>query len=91
MDIIRGEVVNVIDGDTFDVKVTHFHQDNDNDYKSKERVRIDGVDAPELPTRAGKRAKRDLSDALLGEEVELHIYSRDTYGRLIADVEVEQS
>lgn len=86
MDVIWGQPTEVIDGDTFDIEVTHYLSSNDYEYGGEERVRVQGIDAPELPGPGGRLAKRDLKRCIMGNEVKLHIHSRDKYGRLIADV-----
>jgi len=87
-DKISGLVTNVVDGDTFDVKVTWLSQYNKNNYGDSERVRINKIDAPELAYPGGLAAKEKLARRIDGKIVNLTIYSRDTYGRLICDVSV---
>lgn len=87
-DTIRGPVIKIIDGDTFDMKVTHTGKDNKNKYNDEERIRIEGIDAPELGTPAGQKAKDDLERKYAGKEVRCYIQTRDDYGRLIAEVKV---
>jgi len=38
-DTIRGLVTNIVDGDTFDMKVTHVGKNNKYEYNDEERVR----------------------------------------------------
>lgn len=85
-DVIWGDVTQVIDGDTFDVNVTHYSRTNAVRYNDRERIRVAGIDAPELRTRFGLRAKQQLERALLGEHVRLNVQSRDVYGRLVCQV-----
>lgn len=85
-DVIWGKVVKVIDGDTFDIKVTRVRRGKQYEYGTKERIRIEGIDTAELPSLAGRRAKRDLERALKGKSVRCDIGARDTYGRLICRV-----
>lgn len=81
--VIEG-TARVVDGDTLDLL--------------GERVRLEGIDAPEhgqmcgrglvgtvLRTWAcGKAAIRHLQDLIAGREVQCHGLGRDTYGRLLA-------
>ena len=90
MDFVLGTVTNVIDGDTFDIRVGRVGTNNKFAYKSNERIRINNLDAPELPSSSGYRAKNELEKAILGKYVRCNILSRDTYGRLIADITVVQ-
>ncbi|MCK4404639.1 MAG: thermonuclease family protein [candidate division Zixibacteria bacterium] len=87
-DKIRGLVTDVVDGDTFDVKVTWRSPDNANEYDDTERIRINKIDAPELTDPGGPGAKETLEDAIDGKVVDLTVYSRDKYGRLVCDVSV---
>jgi len=70
-----GVVTRVVDGDTFYVSGL------------PERVRLADVDAPELSTAEGQRAKAALEALLLGRRVCLDIddlYKTDRYGRFVA-------
>ncbi len=87
-DIIRGPVTNVVDGDTFDIKVTHIGKKNKEKYNREERIRISGIDAPELNTLEGKKAKSALENSLTGKEVRCKVQARDKYGRIVAEVEL---
>jgi len=87
-DTIRGPVTNVIDGDTFDMNVTHVGNNNRFKYNDNERIRIAGGNAPELNTPSGLQAKQTLNNRLIGKEVRCTVQSRDTYGRIVANVTV---
>lgn len=87
-DMIIGIVTYVIDGDTFDMKVTHLGDDNEYDYGQKERVRISDIDAPELGTRMGPLSRYALQRLLMDRKVHCDVLSRDKYGRVIAEVSV---
>ncbi len=86
-DTVRGPVSDVIDGDTFDISITHKGKKNKYEYSDTERIRIVGIDTPELNTSAGLRAKTDLEAKILGKEIRCHVHSRDSYRRLVGDVE----
>jgi len=87
-DIVRGPVTKVIDGDTFDMEVKKIGASNKNTYKDDERIRIADIDAPELSSKAGKRSKETLEKKLQNREVRCRVQARDTYGRLVAEVQV---
>ena len=87
-DSIRGQVIRIIDGDTFDMKVTHVGQNNKHEYGGKERIRIASIDAPELNELGGERSRAVLERLLLGKEVRCYVQARDTYGRLVCKVTV---
>jgi len=80
-----GVVVNVVDGDTFDINVEKADR---RVVSSIERVRLADVDSPEIATSEGLQAKDLTSAVLLNKRVFLDIddlsgNGRDPYGRLI--------
>lgn len=85
-DRVRGQVADVIDGDTFDMEITKVGTNNVENYGKNERIRIAGIDAPELNREKGKRAKEALEREIARREIECIIQARDEYGRLVADV-----
>lgn len=87
-DTIRGSVTSVTDGDTFTMKITHTGADNEYEYNDTETVRIAGIDAPELNTDAGKKAKKDLEDKLSAKEVRVTVQARDNYRRVVGTIEM---
>ncbi len=74
-------VTQVIDGDTIDVSPAW--QWNG---RSGSRVRLAGVNAPELGQLGGLAAKRRLSELVDGENVDLKNPVSISYGRLVCDV-----
>ena len=82
------KLIEVIDGDTVDLLV-----DLGFGIHVKERFRLYGIDAPEMPTEAGKIAKAYL-ESILGTAIELYVATRkmirrpqektDKYGRYLA-------
>ena len=87
-DTIRGPVTNIVDGDTFDMKVTHVGKNNEHDYNDVERIRIADISAPELKQLGGEHSKDLLELKLKGKEVRCSVQTRDTYGRIVAYVTV---
>ena len=87
-DVIQGPVINIVDGDTFDMKVTHVGENNKYEYNYKERIRIADIDAPELRAPGGKRSKDLLERKLKGKVVRCYVQTRDSYGRIVAEVKV---
>lgn len=85
-DVLWGQVTRVVDGDTFDVNVTHYHKGNAYQYNDAERIRLAGGNAPEMGSLAGMLAKTQLESKISGRNVQLVIHSRDTYHRLVCDV-----
>ncbi len=87
-DTIKGPVVNIVDGDTFEMNVTHIGKDNKNKYRDKERIRIAEIDAPEIGRPGSKRSTDLLKRKLKGKVVRCYVQARDTYGRVVAKVKV---
>ncbi len=89
-DIIWGDVINIVDGDTFDLRVTHEGKNNVHDYGDEERIRIEDIDAPEIPSASGQRLKDALEKKMLGKHVKCSIRDRDDYGRLVCKVTIAE-
>lgn len=70
-----GKVVGVHDGDTF----TILHEGK------AEKVRVNGIDCPELGQPFGKNAKQYASGLIFGRVVTVTVFGRDRYGRTIGD------
>jgi len=76
------EVQRVIDGDTLEVRI-----DLGFDTWRAEKIRLRGVDAPELRTPAGKRARKFVGKELAGvKRVVVRTYKTDVYARYVGDV-----
>lgn len=88
LDWIEGPVTDVVDGDTFDLRVEWVGKSNRNKYGNQERVRLAGVNAPEINTPAGQIAKDRLRGQIAGRFVRCDVQARDTFGRLVCDVKV---
>lgn len=71
---LKGRVVRVLDGDTFDLE-------------EGVRVRLIGVDAPEYPKGClSLKAKERLEELVLGKEVEIEVVEKDNFGRKLGFV-----
>jgi micrococcal nuclease len=82
---ITARVVGVHDGDTLTALT---------DDKQELKVRLHGIDAPELGQPFGQASKRALSDLVFGKQVTLRTTGTDRYNRTLArvtvgDIEVE--
>lgn len=64
--------VHVVDGDTIRV--------------GGERIRIRGIDTPEMSELEGPAAKQRLEELLRGGSIRIEPHGRDVYNRLLADV-----
>jgi micrococcal nuclease len=71
----------VVDGDTIDVAI-----DLGFKIQYRLRVRLNGIDCPEIHSELGKTVKAYVESALVGKDVVLNTYKPDKYGRWLADV-----
>lgn len=76
---VLGQVVRVIDGDTFDAAIAGF---------GTVSVRIAQIDAPEFTQEYGSDATAALIDLIGGRQVLLATYGAVSYGRLVARVKI---
>jgi endonuclease YncB( thermonuclease family) len=76
-DTLSGQVIAVSDGDTIGVldaqRVTH-------------RVRLAGIDAPELGQPFSQRSKQHLAGLVHGRDVQVEWNKLDRYGRIVGKV-----
>jgi endonuclease YncB( thermonuclease family) len=72
----RADVFHVIDGDTLEVR----------HHGRSERIRVEGIDCPELRQPYGKEAKRAVMALVIGSPVILRTSGRSRDGALSADV-----
>ena len=81
----KAQVKSVIDADTIDVLI-----DLGFGVHTMQRLRLYGIDAPEMKTEAGKIAKEYVKSVLLGADASMFVYVRtikdkkDKYGRKLA-------
>ena len=76
----EGRVVGVSDGDSITVL---------DSAKRQHKVRLAGIDAPELKQAFGQASKRSLSALVFGKKVVVETEKRDRYDRQIGKVLVE--
>lgn len=74
---ITGKVVGVHDGDTITLLA---------DDRIQVKVRLAGIDAPELKQPFGNASKQELSRLVFGKEVRVEDKGKDRYGRTLGDV-----
>ncbi len=73
-------VVSVHDGDTLRAI---------DEGKVERKVRLVGIDAPEIGQAFGTKSRDGLTAMVKGKSVEVHADSEDRYGRTLARIEVE--
>lgn len=76
---LEGCVVRVADGDTVTVEL---------DNEKRERIRFEGIDAPESSQTYGRESRKNLIDLLekYGYCVTVEFERRDNYGRIVGKV-----
>jgi endonuclease YncB( thermonuclease family) len=85
--VYQAKIVEVVDGDTFDLMI-----DLGFNNFTKQRMRLYGIDAPEMRTQAGKDLKRGLNNLYFADrtvivqsvEAPKSKQFRDKYGRFLA-------
>ena len=73
---LSGKVVSVHDGDTITILAE----------KEQVKIRLFGIDAPELKQPYGKKSKQFLSNLIAGQIVEVKENGNDRYGRTIGTI-----
>lgn len=76
-DVLEGKVVGVSDGDTVKILTVE---------KREEKIRLQGIDAPEKKQAFGAKAKQFLSDQVFGQQVKVEFSKRDRYGRILGKI-----
>jgi len=87
-DIIYGIVSSVIDRDSFIINVTETSDSSQKNYNKSERIKIKSLDASDLGSLRGLRDKLNLERTIQGKKVRCSVQSRETSGRVVADVRV---
>jgi endonuclease YncB( thermonuclease family) len=73
----EAKVIAVYDGDTITVRTDETI-----------KIRLDGIDSPELKQPFGQASKQALSGLVFGQNVTIKPGKKDRYGRLLARVEI---
>lgn len=71
---LTGRVVGVTDGDTVTVLDAH---------NVRHKIRLSGIDAPEITQAYGARSKKHLSELVFQKDVWVQWHKRDRYGRIV--------
>ncbi|ABS44423.1 thermonuclease family protein [Campylobacter jejuni subsp. doylei 269.97] len=79
---LTGKVSKVIGGDTIEL-LAKISKTNPYNHIAKLKIRLYGIDAPELKQAYGKEAKEYLSALVLKQEVGLIIENKDKYDRIV--------
>lgn len=76
----RWRIVSVHDGDT----ITALDETN-----TQRRIRLQGIDAPELGQPFGRVSRDRLAALVKGKTATMHGHGNDRYGRLLASVDID--
>ena len=77
--ILRGTIVGVHDGDSCTLLVG----------TTQHKIRLEGIDTPELGQPFGTRAKQGLSKYIFSRQVTVHVSGKDSYGRSLGTILVD--
>lgn len=75
-----GKVIGVADGDTLTLLDSN---------RTRHRIRLDGIDAPERAQPYGQRARQSLANLAHGRTAQAHCGKVDRYGRAVCRVTVD--
>ena len=90
-DTIRGRVVKVVDGGSFDIEVRYVGINNRGNYRRMERVQLANIDVSTLDPMTWLSRRSALAARLSGREVRCFIHDRDTHEQVIATVAIVNS
>jgi len=94
LNVTNGYVIKVYDGDTITIAFKLNDDPNGNTYKKS--VRLNGIDTPEIRSKnsdekeCAKLARDYLSALIYHKEITLKNCSYDKYGRLLADLYLDE-
>ncbi|HVS83100.1 MAG TPA: thermonuclease family protein [Pyrinomonadaceae bacterium] len=74
---LTGRVVSIADGDTITVLDSS---------DTQHRIRLAGIDAPELHQAFGEQSRLSLSEMIFGKDVSVSYQKIDQYGRLVGKI-----
>jgi len=78
-ELLTGTVIAVHDGDTLTLKRV----------KDERKVRLAGIDAPELGQPYGVESRNALREAVLNRELKVETFKTDKYGRYLGKVSLD--
>lgn len=79
----QGVVTHVSDGDTLFVRPASGGQ--------PVKIRIDGMDAPEICQSYGRASRKALQNRVMGQQVKVDTRRHDNYGRVLARISLQQA
>ena len=88
LDTVIGPVSYVMDGNTFQMQVTHIGKHNKFTYSDYETIRIADRVVHNVHTPQGYQQQLNLNNQIYGKRVRCHVKHRDSYNRLVCTFEV---
>jgi hypothetical protein len=85
-DIIWGNVGKILDGQIFELNLTHRKDGNKNDYSDLEKIKFFETDIVTLPADVSQCTKEQTEQILPGLFVKCEIKEKDNEGFLLASV-----
>ena len=85
-DIIWGNGVKVLSGNSFVLSVTHQKNGNRDNYSEIEKITIISADLPGLPHDGGGRTKESLGACVIGAFLKCEVERRDEAGVILGRV-----
>jgi endonuclease YncB( thermonuclease family) len=79
-EVLFGTVVAVHDGDTITLK----------NESGQKKIRLAGIDAPELSQPYGTESRATLRESVLGKQVQVENTKEDKYGRVVGKLMVDE-
>jgi hypothetical protein len=86
MDIIWGNVGNVLSGEIFELNLTHRKDGNKNTYSDIEKIKISETDFMSLPDDLSNCTKELVEEHLSGVFVKCEIKEKDQEGNYVSSV-----
>jgi len=86
MDLIRGNPIRVLDGESLVLLITDDPDENDYVYDSAVTIKVREVEAPEPGTADAQEAREALESFVMGWEMVCEVHGKDERGRFVADV-----
>ncbi|MGK5092569.1 hypothetical protein WDW89_11220 [Deltaproteobacteria bacterium TL4] len=85
-EVIHGQLLNVIDGQTFNLRITHLGKENRHRYQREERIRMIDVKVGEHLITGEQLDQAGLEKILTGHALKCLIQGRDKFGSLSAKI-----
>ncbi len=86
MDFVRGNVIRVLDGESFAMMITDNPDENDYVYGVSETFVLNGHRVPPPDTPEGRDAREQLEQFAMGSEIVCEVVGKDDGGWFICDI-----